>query len=32
LVTSDKEGRNVRYYLNNKLMDEYIRFIEALKI
>ena len=32
LVTSDKEGRNVRYYLNNKLMDEYIRFIEGLKI
>jgi ArsR family transcriptional regulator, arsenate/arsenite/antimonite-responsive transcriptional repressor len=31
LVTSDKEGRNVRYYLNNKLMDEYIRFIEGLK-
>ena len=32
LVTSDKEGRKVRYYLNNKLMDEYIRFIEGLKI
>lgn len=32
LVTSDKEGRNVRYYLNNKLLDEYIRFIEGLKI
>jgi ArsR family transcriptional regulator len=32
LVTSDKEGRNVRYYLNNKLMDEYIRFIEGLKV
>lgn len=32
LVTSDKEGRNVRYYLNNKLMDEYIKFIEGLKI
>jgi ArsR family transcriptional regulator, arsenate/arsenite/antimonite-responsive transcriptional repressor len=31
LVTSDKEGRNVRYYLNNKLMDEYIQFIEGLK-
>ena len=32
LVTSDKQGRNVRYYLNNKLLDEYIRFIEGLKI
>jgi ArsR family transcriptional regulator len=32
LVTSDKDGRNVRYYLNNKLMDEYIKFIEGLKI
>lgn len=32
LVTSDKEGRNVRYYLNNKLMDEYIHFIEGLKV
>jgi ArsR family transcriptional regulator len=31
LVTSDKEGRNVRYYLNNKLMDEYIQFIQGLK-
>lgn len=32
LVTSDKEGRNVRYYLNNKLLDDYIVFLEALKI
>jgi len=32
LVTSDKEGRNVRYYLNNKLMDEYISFLEAFKL
>jgi ArsR family transcriptional regulator len=32
LVTSDKEGRHVRYYLNNKLLDEYISFIQALKI
>ena len=32
LVTSDKEGRNVRYYLNNKLLDEYISFVEGLKI
>ncbi|HSC37441.1 MAG TPA: metalloregulator ArsR/SmtB family transcription factor [Chitinophagaceae bacterium] len=32
LVTSDKEGRNVRYSLNNKILDEYIRFVETLKI
>jgi ArsR family transcriptional regulator len=31
LVTSDKDGRNVRYYLNNNLMDEYIQFIQGLK-
>lgn len=31
LVTSDKEGRNVRYYLNSKILDEYIGFLEALK-
>lgn len=32
LVTSDKEGRHVRYYLNNKLLDDYITFIASLKI
>lgn len=32
LVTSDKEGRHVRYYLNNKLLDDYIGFLEGLKI
>ena len=32
LVTSDKEGRNVRYYLNSKLLDEYISFLEGFKI
>ena len=32
LLNSDKDGRNVRYYLNNKLLDEYISFIEGLKI
>ena len=32
LVTSDKEGRNVRYYLNSKLLDEYINFLEGFKI
>ncbi|MBS1600401.1 MAG: winged helix-turn-helix transcriptional regulator [Bacteroidetes bacterium] len=32
LITSDKEGRNVKYALNNKMLDEYINFIKALKI
>lgn len=32
LVTSDKDGRNVRYYLNKKLLDEYIDFLENLKM
>ena len=32
LITSDKEGRNVRYALNNQMLDEYISFIKALKI
>jgi len=32
LVTSDKEGRHVRYYLNNKLLDDYIIFLEGLKV
>jgi len=32
LVTSDKEGRNVRYYLNSRLLDEYIGFLQGLKI
>jgi ArsR family transcriptional regulator, arsenate/arsenite/antimonite-responsive transcriptional repressor len=31
LVTSDKEGRNVRYYLNSKVLDDYIGFLEGLK-
>jgi len=32
LVTSDKEGRNVRYALNNEVLDEYINFIKGLKV
>jgi ArsR family transcriptional regulator len=31
LVTFDKEGRNVRYYLNSKILDAYIGFLEGLK-
>ncbi len=32
LIFSEKNGRNVRYSLNNKMLDEYISFIEGLKI
>jgi ArsR family transcriptional regulator len=32
LVTSDKEGRNVRYALNNEVLDEYVSFIKGLKV
>jgi ArsR family transcriptional regulator len=31
LVTSSKEGRNVKYRLNNQVLDEYIEFLESLK-
>ena len=32
IITSDKDGRNVRYSLNNKMLDDYISFIQTLKI
>ena len=32
LITSGKEGRNVKYSLNNKMLDEHIGFIKGLKI
>lgn len=32
LITSDKEGRNVRYALNNKMLSDYIKYVEGLKI
>ena len=31
IITSDKDGRNVRYYLNNEVLDEYINFIQGLR-
>ena len=31
LVTSSKEGRNVKYKLNSQVLDEYIAFLESLK-
>lgn len=32
LITSDKQGRNVRYAMNNKVLADYIKFVEGLKI
>ncbi|HEX6223973.1 MAG TPA: metalloregulator ArsR/SmtB family transcription factor [Chryseolinea sp.] len=31
LILSEKEGRNVKYTLNNQVLDEYIAFLESLK-
>lgn len=31
LILSEKEGRNVKYKLNNQVLDEYIDFLETLK-
>ena len=31
LILSEKEGRNVKYSLNNQMLDEYIAFLESLK-
>jgi len=31
IILSEKEGRNVKYKLNNKVLDEYIQFLEELK-
>jgi ArsR family transcriptional regulator len=31
IILSEKEGRNVKYRLNNKVIDEYIDFLETLK-
>jgi ArsR family transcriptional regulator len=32
LISQEKEGRNVKYSLNNKILDDYIRFVEGLKV
>jgi len=32
LITSGKEGRNVRYAMNNKVLSDYVKFVEGLKI
>ncbi len=31
IITSEKEGRNVKYSLNDAVLDEYIGFLETLK-
>ena len=31
LIRSEKEGRNIKYYMNNHVIDEYIDFLQALK-
>jgi len=31
IILSEKEGRNVKYKLNEKIIDEYIAFLEGLK-
>ncbi len=31
ILLSEKEGRNVKYTLNNKILDEYIHFVQSLK-
>ncbi|MEJ0055366.1 MAG: metalloregulator ArsR/SmtB family transcription factor [Bacteroidota bacterium] len=31
IITSEKEGRNIKYKLNDKVLDEYITFLEELK-
>lgn len=31
IVISEKEGRNVKYTLNNNLLDEFIAFLRSLK-
>ena len=31
LVTSSKEGRYVKYQINDEVLDDYIRFLQTLK-
>jgi ArsR family transcriptional regulator, arsenate/arsenite/antimonite-responsive transcriptional repressor len=32
IVLAEKEGRHVKYKLNNEVLDEYIDFLKSLKI
>lgn len=31
IIIASKEGRNVKYQLNNDILDEYIDFLQSLK-
>ncbi len=31
LIIAEKEGREVKYSLNNKMIDQYVNFLNALK-
>jgi ArsR family transcriptional regulator len=31
LIDAEKEGRNFKYTLNTKVLDEYLKFLEKLK-
>lgn len=31
IILSEKEGRNIKYTLNNEVIDEYIHFLQDLK-
>lgn len=31
LILTSKEGRNVKYKLNDQVMDDYIQFLESLR-
>jgi ArsR family transcriptional regulator len=32
LIIAEKEGRNMKYSLNNKMIDQYVGFLSALKV
>ncbi|MCS3799043.1 ArsR/SmtB family transcription factor [Niastella sp. OAS944] len=32
LIIAEKEGREVKYSLNNKVIDQYVNFLTALKV
>jgi ArsR family transcriptional regulator, arsenate/arsenite/antimonite-responsive transcriptional repressor len=31
LITTEKEGRNMKYSLNNQVFDEYINYLQTLR-
>jgi ArsR family transcriptional regulator len=32
LIIAEKEGRNMKYSMNNKVIDQYVNFLAALKV